>query len=320
MTEVRFACVAENQPRFYRQARYLVHSIRTFGGGLRDSPVFVAFVDDVEPEYRRSLTKLGADVLVVDRVNVGPPPANKLRMLELPLGSADVLVALDCDTVIASDFEHLLTGEVRAKPSDTNGHRAEFWARLYRAVDLDVPSDWFPPTEGGPPKPPQYNSGVIVFPRDVVPFFRERWMDEIVRLSRAVKRNPFLMRRSFKFFNEQIAFAFTVHRHGLPFETLPVGGNFPTHARVASDLVAETERPTVLHYHRAVDEAGFLGRPVEGAIAGVADEVNRSIAAAFGVAYDELRDPVPLEPVPPLRRRIARRLGAKVRMVPGRAG
>ena len=308
-----FVCVAENVPRFHRQIRYLLHSIRTYGGSLRDARVVVAFVDDVRPEYREDVIALGGEVEVVPRIDEGPPPANKLRALEVVGGDHESLIAIDCDTIVTGDLGPLVGDAIKAKASDTNEMTTDWWLRLYKAVDLTPPADWIAPTTGGERKPAQYNSGVVFYPGEVVRGFRERWFAEMVRLSSVTARRPWLMPRGFRFFNEQIAFCFTVQRHGYPFELLPLTANFPTHVDVADDLLAEDERPQVLHYHRAVDSDGFLARPVEPRVAALADEANRSIAERFGLAYEGLKDPIPKEPVPPLPIRAVRKLSRAVR-------
>ena len=303
-----FVCVAENVPRYHRQVRYLLHSIRTFGGSLSDARVVVAFVDDVRPEYRDDVVALGGEVEVVARVHEGPPPANKLRALEVPVRADDVLVAIDCDTVVTGDLGALIGDTLRAKVSDTNDKPADWWTRLYKAIGLTPPDEWLAPTLGGEPKPAQYNSGVVFYPGEIVARFREQWFDEMVRLSRVTARRPWLMPRGFRFFNEQVAFCFTAQRYRYPFELLPLTANFPTHVGVADDFLDGIGRPEVLHYHRAVDYDGFLARPVESSVAPVADEANRSIAERFGLNYEGLQEPIPPEPIPPLPVRALRKL------------
>ena len=314
MPNVIFSCAAENDLRYFLQARALVFSIRELGGSLSEERVVVNFIDDVDDRFRRELAALDAEVRVAPRVRIGPPPANKLRMLELETRDPEVLIALDCDTVVVGDLADLVNDRIRAKIADTARASAEWRSKVYASVGLELPSERVEPTVGGDAKPPVYNSGVVFVPAALRETLRDAWVAEIERLDAAVRRHPSLMNPRTRFFVEQYCFAHSIHRHDLPFELLPVEANFPTHVRVAEHLVPDPLEPRVLHYHRAVDFAGLLARPETAAACGAVDRVNRVLAGRFGLPYDGLREPAAPSPPPlyrrPMRsmRRIARRL------------
>src|SRR5205085_1902570 len=104
-----FACVAENRREHMIRVANLLLSIRSFGGMTRNADVIVNVVDGVSDEFAGVVHDLAGTVRVVPRVQVGPPPANKLRMFDNIDASRreDVLVALDCDTVVMGDLSPL---------------------------------------------------------------------------------------------------------------------------------------------------------------------------------------------------------------------
>ena len=311
--DVAFTCVAENELRYFRQARNLVLSIRRFGGTLSDATVLVNFVGDVDEGFSRELARLGAVVRVVARVDVGPPPSNKLRMLEEEEHGRDLLITLDCDTAVVGDFTPLLTDTLRAKIGDTNRWPDRVWRRVYRAVDLDVPDRWVQPTVGGAPMPEHYNSGVVLIPGRLRQDLRKCWMQELERVWSATAHRPWVMPRQERFFMEQLSFALAVQRNGFPITDLPLGANYPTHIPLPPEAEIPANDIRLLHYHRAYDEAGFIARPRSSAAEQPADKVNRAVAEQFDLPYDDLSEPPAPPRIPPLPVRVARRLGRELR-------
>src|SRR5688500_13752400 len=107
---VLFSCVSENGEPWFHKVYNLVLSLRLFGGSLAEARVVVNFVGDVDADYADRLNALGADVRIVERFDPRSPYLNKLRMLELAAEyEFDVLVALDCDVLIAGDLQPVLS-------------------------------------------------------------------------------------------------------------------------------------------------------------------------------------------------------------------
>ena len=107
------ACVAENHPHFAVRVENLLISWRTMGGRLSDAPFRVHVVDDISDDFRRRVTRLGADVRLVPRLSLDAfNLGNKLRMLEVDeADDFDVLLAIDCDVVLVGDpLEHITPG------------------------------------------------------------------------------------------------------------------------------------------------------------------------------------------------------------------
>src|SRR5262249_8795344 len=78
----------------------------------------------------------------------------------------------------------------------------------------------------------------------------------------------------------------------LTYRALPIALNYPTHLPVHPNAV-DGSPPAILHYHRDLDDDGFLLRPCDDAAAEAADRFNRLRAERFGVAYDGLRSRSP---------------------------
>jgi hypothetical protein len=314
--DVIFTCTAEDQSRYAMRVENLLLSIRAFGGASRDAPVVVNVVDSVTPSFKARVENLGGEVRLVERVAAGPPPANKLRMLECDHGG-DVVVGLDCDVVVLGDVSIFAGTAIRAKRADTNPFTTKQWARLLAAIELEVGlHDWVP-TMGGTPMPVHFNTGVLFMPTEVLGEHRlaERWMAEIVRIDAALRRRPWIVPRPLRFFMEQLAFGFTLVRHSIPFEEAPVSANCPTHLPLPDNSLADP--PLILHYHHGVSDDGFLTLPRTPGLAAHVERFNLARAEALGLEYHG-------PPVPPSSahtgraRRAAQRARGLARRLVGR--
>ena len=104
------SCVAEDTPAWAEKVRLLSLSIRRFGGALADAPFIANFVGSTNSAKIAGLDRLGVDVRRVLPLDARCPWANKLRMLEMPeILDCDVLLALDCDTLVMGDVRPLLS-------------------------------------------------------------------------------------------------------------------------------------------------------------------------------------------------------------------
>src|SRR3954454_15005329 len=128
------ACVAENRADFRSKVENLLLSRAAFGGQLRDAPFVVCVVDRVDAATRRAYEDLGATVRTVPPLGLdGHGLANKLRMFDLAEDDPfDVLLGLDCDTVIVGDASQELgsVAGVNVAPADHNPLTPSEWLRL----------------------------------------------------------------------------------------------------------------------------------------------------------------------------------------------
>src|SRR5690349_14759329 len=108
-TKLLISCVAENDALYTAEALLLFKSIKKFGGNIAANAILVAnFVKSVDPTVKQSLEDMGVQVRIVEPAeHARETTSNKIRMLEMNSiddSDYDVLIALDCDTVVIRDF------------------------------------------------------------------------------------------------------------------------------------------------------------------------------------------------------------------------
>jgi hypothetical protein len=294
-----FACVAENGPDWFDKAYNLALSVRTFGGSLADAPVIVSFVGDVEREYATALEKIGAEVRVVERFHPRSPYLNKMRMLELAEDSSfDVLVALDCDVLVAGDIrDDLPVDRVAAKPADVDVLTDDQWSGLYRALDLEPPRERFAAATTGEPMYPYFNSGVVTVPHAMCRGLLDRWTGYVEAILRIYDEGPQVVPSQWQFHLDQFSLAVALAREEPPPVALPLRLNMPVHIDVHPSFREEITPPYVIHYHKNIGADGFVWRTKYEDLNVLLDEFNRARAAALGLSYRRLA-------AVPVRRRI----------------
>jgi hypothetical protein len=270
---VLFSCVAENRDEWYDRTINVALSIRRFAGRLSKAPVVVNFVEGVKPKYAQRLAELDVETRVVERVDPTYPYANKLRMLELHRElDFDVLVALDCDTVVVGDpTPHVIVagiGAIGAKPADCDFLGEPQWRRFFGALDLPVPERRFWTTTFGQRTYPYFNSGVLVLPSENCGALYDLWLGYIYRLQDVFDQHADIA--AYRQYTDQLALTASLVEGRFPLRALPVTMNFPTHLNVHPQHRGESGPPRIIHYHNRVDGDGFL-RPTR------YDDVNQAI-------------------------------------------
>lgn len=141
--EVAFACVREDRSEWLDRLWNVVFSVRSFGGALAGAPFHVFVADSASDRLRDLLVPLGATVSVVAPWRADYRLANKLRMFEAASSlDADVVIALDCDTVVLGDVTPLLdAAAVRALPAEHDRLEPHQWASLYAHLGLTPPTE-----------------------------------------------------------------------------------------------------------------------------------------------------------------------------------
>lgn len=302
------ACVAENRPDFATRVENLLLSRRALGGRLADAPFVVCVVDAVDPDVQARYEALGATVRVVPRLSLDAfNLANKLRMLELADGfEFDVLLALDCDTVVVGDpldeLPHDLS--IGAAPADLNPLSGREWRRLFNALGLSMPERQVRATTNGSPMPPYFNSGVLAIARDQCAPLQQRWLDALEQVSRLWEQERPPIAPHKRFYSEQWALMRALH--GCDVRALPTTMNFPTHVRIGAHAASHGE-PRILHYHAQVSADGFVLRPAARQARPAVERFNAARAAALGIPLPErLRGSVLRREVDTMRRQLRR--------------
>src|SRR5207244_311537 len=146
----------------------------------------------VDGASRLRLEELGARVRPVDPVDRQYPYANKLRMFEAgPEKGTDVLVGLDCDTVVLGDVSSFLTSNaIGAKPADGDFLGECEWRRVFRELGIKPPSRTCRTTTLNQLTYPYFNSGVLVVPGSMCTELAVRWRDLIRTLAPAHDLGP----------------------------------------------------------------------------------------------------------------------------------
>jgi hypothetical protein len=288
---VVFSCVAENRDEWYDRTINVALSIRRFGGRLSKAPIVVNFVEGAKPKYRDRLAELDAEVRVVDRVDPTYPYANKLRMLELHRElDFDVLVGLDCDTVVVGDpTPHVIvagTGAIGAKPADCDFLGEAQWQKFFGALDLPIPERRFWTTTFGQRTYPYFNSGVLVLPSDVCGKLYDLWLEHIYRLQNVFAEHADVA--AYRQYTDQLALTASVVAGRFPLRALPVTMNFPTHLNVHPQHRGESGPPRIIHYHNRVDADGFIRATRYAEANEVIDRFNRARSEFRARAYEGL--------------------------------
>jgi hypothetical protein len=286
-----FACVSENAPEWFERTFGLVLSIRRLGGSLAEAPVVVYVVEDADPRFISGLGALDAEVRVVPRFDPDHPYANKLRIFEAGTEpGTEVLVALDCDTVVVGDFVSLLpTDAVGAKPVDRDFLREKEWRYIFNELGVPVPARDSLTTGLKQRTYPYFNSGVVTVPRSMCQPLYALWAEYMNVLAGVRRRRPEI--RPLSLYAEQVSLACALLAGGLPVRHLPPSMNFPTHLSVHRDHLPYALPPQILHHHGRTDARGFLLATRYEQANELIDRFNEERAMATGIPYPGLRRP-----------------------------
>ena len=119
---VAFGCVVDHDRRFLDQAARLLLSLRWYGGRAADAPFYLVTLTDLPASADAFFRRHGAHIHRSRPFHEENPhiPSNKLRLFELPeLAAYDVVVLIDCDTVVVQDpSDHLAIDGIGAKLAD----------------------------------------------------------------------------------------------------------------------------------------------------------------------------------------------------------
>lgn len=255
MARILAGCVAENTPLFFRRALNLVRSIRWFGGRLAEADLVVCMLEDVRPEYREQLEGAGARVHVVARWPENPM-FNKVQVLAVPgLEAYDCVGLLDCDMIVVQDpTPFLRPGVVQSKIADVDSVPYATFARLCERFALPLPPATCLTTVDRMLTLRYCNNGVLFGPPRALAALLVPWK----RYELQMAADPSLL-GDCHHHRQQAAFALAMIERPVAFEELSVALNFPlnhTHRPPTSEMAACD--PVIIHYHKAMDEGGYL--------------------------------------------------------------
>lgn len=302
---VLFSCVGENRPDWYAKMENLVLSIRRFGGSLADAPVVVNVVSGAGTDLVAAMDRLGAEVRVVEPVDRRRATSNKLRMFELAAShDFDVIAAIDCDIVVMGDVAPEIRADcVRAVPAGRDILPDGTWQKLYQLLEVPLPERSCTTVVSGQRTYPYFNSGVLFVPRNVCASLQEHWGRHLDWFL-----GPGLVQLGWtRLRKDQIPLSAALATARLSVDPLPVNLNLSiTAARFAKPYREQWGPPFLFHYHRLIDEQGFLLPSPNPRINPYLDTFNRARADHLQLPYSSLGRA-------PLRRRI----GALLKDKPG---
>jgi hypothetical protein len=279
---VRFSCVVDKHPRFTVQAWAWFTTLRHVARRSLTEIVFHV-VEGMPPDRLSYLRGLGAEVRTVPRFDVRHPCSNKLAQLHsLALAHADRIVLTDCDLAFAGRVDALFAGRdaVAAKRVDTGKPHYEHWKVIFAAAGFSAPGIGLSTHTREATYIHNFNGGVYVLTQSAFRALGGAWP----WWNRWLLDRPQLLGRR-EFYTDQVSFGLAVHELGLPIRPLSSQFNFPTQHPNVERVV-----PTILHYHRRVDEQGFL-------LPHGAAEVDAQIAVVNGVLGMHKRTAPPSEVV-----------------------
>jgi len=291
---VQVSCVAESRPEWYRQVEGLAITLRNFGGRLAAARFVAHFVGGVDEGESRLLQELGVELRGVPPYPSPRATTNKLRMFEdfARNSDADLLIALDCDTVVVGDFlDEARSDAVAAVPARSSPLDVTGWERLLERLGLPVTTIGTTMFETGMSIPAPYvNSGVLLVPRchaEALVMAWIKYVDLFAADSEAGGQQPWT-----GYMMDQVALACVLLDREIPLHVLGLHVNLST----ALNATAQRERADalrgtgagqvkVLHYHRHISHDGRLLRTDGGSpLNEVIDHVNEVVGARVGPA------------------------------------
>src|SRR5436305_583301 len=117
---VVFTCIAEPTNQFLEQTARLLMSLRWFGGSLAQARFVVGCTGSIPQEPLKFFNEHRAEIITVERYDQTHGHSNKISLLgSRVLSGHDIVVVLDCDTVIVQDPARWLNrGAVAIKLAD----------------------------------------------------------------------------------------------------------------------------------------------------------------------------------------------------------
>jgi len=265
MGKVIFGCVTDQKQKFLDQAVRLVASLRWFGGSVADAPFIVCAVGGMPDAYYQCLSKLGADIRVVERFEGDHAgPSNKLRFLEVvPWADYQSIILIDCDTIIVQDpSAYLPTQGFSAKLADLPTVNISQFRELFSKFGMPMPTSNVQPGVPGAPAFPYFNSGVCIIANDVFTTLRDSWIKWNRRLILISSQQGFDLHVM-----DQASLTMALVENNIFTTLLPLEMNLPVHFAAARyPLHFYTLDPVIIHYHSlAIDGGGIAKLPLKGA-------------------------------------------------------
>jgi hypothetical protein len=255
-TNAVFTCIAEPTKRFLEQSARLLMSVRWFGGSLGQARFVLGCTGPVPRAALELFDHYGAEVITVERYDLTHGHSNKIALLASPiLAGHDIVVLLDCDTVVVQDPAPWLDPRaVAAKLADLPTVSLVELQAIFDHFKCAIPPARYYHELTGDACIAYCNSGVIVVPEK----YRPRLVSEWDRWNRVVLTSPETLRFN-RLHADQVSLALALENSEVPLAPLPPEMNTPAHCTADAYPPSWQELdPVIIHYHWLSYPNGFL--------------------------------------------------------------
>jgi len=253
--KIIYSCVVDGNPKFFRQAVLLTHSLKSVGVAAAD--ILINLTPRAAP-YRARFEAMGCKVR--DTVLFGDGKyCNKVAQLRNVSEDVDFAVCCDTDMVFLRNIATDLLGRegrVLGKVVDFDNPPIDRFYKLHALVgDLPEIGEVACDLNGAPTFAGNFNGGLYIMPGQHLRALSETWEEMALRLDGCPEVAEVL--GEFSWHIDQISFCFALSKLGLDYEILPITFNYPLHFEVPVQADTEAAELRILHYHDAIDENGF---------------------------------------------------------------
>ena len=255
-TNAVFTCIAEPTNQLLEQSARLLMSIRWFGGSLGQARFVLGCTGPIPQTALELFDHYGAEVVMVERYDPTHGHSNKIALLGSPiLAGHDIVVLLDCDTVLVQDPARWLSRDLVAiKIADLPTVSLAELEAVFRHFKCPMPSARYYHELTGDACLAYCNSGVMIVPEK----YRQRIVSQWDYWNRQVLTAPETLRFN-RLHTDQVSLALALENSEVPFIPLPVEMNMPAHFGAEAYSPAwQGLDPVIIHYHRLSYPDGFL--------------------------------------------------------------
>ena len=251
-----FTCIAEPTNQLLEQSARLLMSLRWFGGSLAQARFVLGCTGPIPQQALELFDHYGAEVATVERYDPTHGHSNKIALLGSPiLAGHDLVVLLDCDTVIVQDPARWFNQDaVAIKLADLPTVSLAELQAVFRHFKGPMLSASYCHELTGDACLAYCNSGVIIVPEKYRQRLASQWDYWNQQALTAPETLPFN-----RLHTDQVSLALALENSGVPFAPLPAEMNMPVHFSAEAYPPAWQELdPVIIHYHRLSYPDGFL--------------------------------------------------------------
>src|SRR5438034_8299195 len=232
-------------------------SVRWFGGSLAQVRFVLGCTGPIPRAARELFDRYGAEIVTVERYDPTHGHSNKIVLLGSPiLAGHDIVVLLDCDTVLVQDpAPWLKLRTVAAKLADLPTVFLMELKAIFDHFKCAMPPARYHHELTGDACIAYCNSGVIVVPEK----YRLRIASQWDYWNRLVLTLPETLRFN-RLHADQVSLTLALENSEVPFAPLPAEMNMPAYFDTYPEAW-HTLDPVIIHYHCLAYLSGFL-KPV----------------------------------------------------------